>query len=123
MMNFACCAEATVTSRSNPPPIIAPSPECRPLSIVLPSSTTINMWGSSANWTGIESLDVTVFDDTIQASTDTDAFIKRLEPFGIICTMRERTKFPADILNHLSNLKLLTTTAMDRQSFYRYESC
>lgn len=70
-----------------------------------------------ADWTGIEPrLDVTVFDDTIQASTDADALIKRLEPFEIICTMRERTKFPADILNRLPNLKLLTTTAMGNRS-------
>jgi lactate dehydrogenase-like 2-hydroxyacid dehydrogenase len=70
-----------------------------------------------ADWTGVEPrLDVTVFDNTIQASTNTDALIKRLQPFEIICSMRERTKFPADILKRLPNLKLLTTTAMGNRS-------
>ena len=70
-----------------------------------------------ADWTGIESrLHITVFDDTIQASTDIDALVKRLEPFEIICSMRERTKFSLDVLNRLPNLKLLTTTAMRNRS-------
>ncbi|KAI0397444.1 D-isomer specific 2-hydroxyacid dehydrogenase [Xylariaceae sp. FL0594] len=40
-----------------------------------------------------------------------DALVKRLEPFEIICSMRERTPFPADLINRLLNLKLLLTTA------------
>ncbi|KAI8628963.1 D-isomer specific 2-hydroxyacid dehydrogenase [Xylariaceae sp. FL1651] len=39
-----------------------------------------------------------------------DALVKRLEPFNIICSMRERTPFPADLINRLPNLKLLLTT-------------
>ncbi|KAI1128789.1 D-isomer specific 2-hydroxyacid dehydrogenase [Nemania abortiva] len=39
-----------------------------------------------------------------------DALTKRLEPFNIICTMRERTPFPAELVNRLPNLKLLLTT-------------
>lgn len=70
-----------------------------------------------ADWTGVEPrLDITVFDNTIQASTDTEALIQRLEPFDVICSMRERTKFPADIIKRLPNLKLLTTTAMGNRS-------
>ncbi|KAI1361167.1 D-isomer specific 2-hydroxyacid dehydrogenase [Xylaria arbuscula] len=39
-----------------------------------------------------------------------DALVKRLEPFNIICSMRERTPFPAELVNRLPNLKLLLTT-------------
>lgn len=53
--------------------------------------------------------DITVFDDTIQID-NIDALVKRLEPFEVICGMRERTKFPAELLKRLPNLKLLTTT-------------
>lgn len=34
----------------------------------------------------------------------------RLHPFEVICTMRERTPFPASLFASLPNLKLLTTT-------------
>lgn len=65
-----------------------------------------------ANWDPIKDrVDITVFDDTIQASTALDALIARLEPFDIICSTRERTKFREDVLKRLPNLKLLTTTA------------
>ncbi|KAI1195052.1 D-isomer specific 2-hydroxyacid dehydrogenase [Nemania serpens] len=39
-----------------------------------------------------------------------DALVNRLEPFNVICTMRERTPFPAELVNRLPNLKLLLTT-------------
>ncbi|KAL2012463.1 hypothetical protein VTN00DRAFT_5181 [Thermoascus crustaceus] len=38
------------------------------------------------------------------------ALIERLKSFEIICTMRERTPFPADVVSGLPNLKLLLTT-------------
>ncbi len=38
--------------------------------------------------------------------------IKRLEPFQVIVTMRERTAFPAELIEALPNLKLLLTTGM-----------
>lgn len=67
---------------------------------------------TSADWSPIrDRLDITVFDTTIQPS-DEDALVKRLEPFEVICSMRERTKFPASLLKRLPNLKLLTTTGM-----------
>ncbi|XXH03068.1 hypothetical protein Hte_009458 [Hypoxylon texense] len=39
-----------------------------------------------------------------------DELVKRLEPFEIISSMRERTPFPAELINRLPNLKLLLTT-------------
>ncbi|KAI1431817.1 D-isomer specific 2-hydroxyacid dehydrogenase [Xylaria sp. CBS 124048] len=60
---------------------------------------------------------VTTFTDTLLPYNhpDTpqdakDALVKRLEPFNVICTMRERTPFPAELVNRLPNLKLLLTT-------------
>ncbi|KAI5859634.1 D-isomer-specific 2-hydroxyacid dehydrogenase-like protein [Durotheca rogersii] len=61
--------------------------------------------------------EVTVFTDTLLPYNhpDTpqdikDALARRLEPFGIISTMRERTPFPAELVGRLPNLKLLLTT-------------
>jgi len=66
-----------------------------------------------ADWSALSSrVDITVFDTTIQAATDLDALIKRLEPFHIICSMRERTKFSREVLERLPNLKLLATTGL-----------
>ncbi|KAI0126768.1 hypothetical protein BJ170DRAFT_702446 [Xylariales sp. AK1849] len=39
-----------------------------------------------------------------------DALVKRLEPFVIICTMRERTPITGGLVSKLPNLKLLLTT-------------
>ncbi|CAM1504439.1 Fc.00g020300.m01.CDS01 [Cosmosporella sp. VM-42] len=51
-----------------------------------------------------------------------DTLVKNLEPFGIIATMRERTPFPADLINRLPALKLLLTSgnrnnALDLNAF------
>ncbi|KAH8883617.1 D-isomer-specific 2-hydroxyacid dehydrogenase-like protein [Thozetella sp. PMI_491] len=61
--------------------------------------------------------EVTIFRDTLLPYNhpDTpqdvkDQLVKRLEPFDIICTMRERTPFPAELIGRLPNLKLLLTT-------------
>ncbi|KAI1104583.1 D-isomer-specific 2-hydroxyacid dehydrogenase-like protein [Jackrogersella minutella] len=61
--------------------------------------------------------EVTTFTDTLfpYNHPDTpqdakDALVKRLEPFDIISSMRERTPFPAELTNRLPNLKLLLTT-------------
>ncbi|KAK7968028.1 uncharacterized protein PG986_002305 [Apiospora aurea] len=61
--------------------------------------------------------EVTTFTDTLLPYNhpDTpqevkDALVKRLEPFAIISTMRERTPIPEDLVAKLPNLKLLLTT-------------
>ncbi|KAI0533695.1 D-isomer specific 2-hydroxyacid dehydrogenase [Xylaria digitata] len=51
-----------------------------------------------------------------------DALVNRLEPFDIICSMRERTPFPAELINRLPNLKLLLTTGM-RNASINVEAC
>lgn len=61
--------------------------------------------------------EVTYFNDTLLPynGTDTpqsvkDELVKRLEPFPIISTMRERTPFPAELIDRLPNLKVFLTT-------------
>ncbi|RYP03935.1 hypothetical protein DL764_004769 [Monosporascus ibericus] len=73
--------------------------------------------------------DVTTFTDTLLPYNhpDTpqevkDALVKRLEPFGIICSMRERTPFPEDLVIRLPNLKLLLTTG-PRNASINVQAC
>ncbi|KAH8682075.1 hypothetical protein BX600DRAFT_447710 [Xylariales sp. PMI_506] len=61
--------------------------------------------------------EVTIFADTLLPYNHADtpdsakaALVKRLEPFSIICTMRERTPIPGELVAQLPNLKLLLTT-------------
>ncbi|ETS75119.1 hypothetical protein PFICI_13603 [Pestalotiopsis fici W106-1] len=67
--------------------------------------------------------EVTIFTDTLlpynHADTPQDvkdALVKRLEPYTIICTMRERTPFPGELVSRLPNLKLLLTTGQRNAS-------
>ena len=61
--------------------------------------------------------DVSYFPDTLlpyshpsTPQSEKDKLAARLEPFAIISTMRERTPFPAELVQRLPNLKLLLTT-------------
>jgi len=58
-----------------------------------------------ADWNGLGA-QVSVFRDTIAG----DALIERLRPFEVLCIMRERTPFPAALINALPNLRLIVTT-------------
>jgi phosphoglycerate dehydrogenase-like enzyme len=49
--------------------------------------------------------------------TDEAALVNRLRDFPVIVGMRERTPFPASLLDKLPNLKLLVTLGMDNKSF------
>ncbi|TCD63327.1 hypothetical protein EIP91_005673 [Steccherinum ochraceum] len=61
-----------------------------------------------ADWSVLKGkVSIDVFTDTI---SDEDALVKRLEPYNIICAMRERTKFRASLLDRLPNLKFIATT-------------
>jgi phosphoglycerate dehydrogenase-like enzyme len=64
-----------------------------------------------ADWSGLG--EVTVFDDTV---ADPAALLKRLEPFEVLCVMRERTPLPDRILRGLPNLKLIVTSGVRNQS-------
>jgi phosphoglycerate dehydrogenase-like enzyme len=69
-----------------------------------------------ADWSTILSrASIDLFDTTIQLS-EIDDLVKRLQPYEIIVSMRERTKFPREVLERLPKLKLLTTTAMRNAS-------
>jgi phosphoglycerate dehydrogenase-like enzyme len=61
-----------------------------------------------------ESCDVVVFDSPFDASTaassEPDAVAEALQGFDVVCCMRERTRFDADRLARLPDLKLLITT-------------
>jgi phosphoglycerate dehydrogenase-like enzyme len=61
-----------------------------------------------ADWSRLEEkAEIEVFRDTI---TDPEALVERLEPFEVICAMRERTPLPAVLLERLPNLKLIVST-------------
>jgi len=65
---------------------------------------------TSTDWSIVKDrVAIDVFSDTI---TDDELLVQRLEPYHIICTMRERTKFSTALLDRLPNLKLITTTGM-----------
>jgi len=53
--------------------------------------------------------ELAVFHDTI---ADREPLVERLRPFEVLVIMRERTPFPADLLERLPNLRLLVTTGM-----------
>ena len=56
---------------------------------------------------------VRVFTDIL---ADPDLLVERLRPFEIVCAMRERTPFPADVFARLDRLKLFITTGMRNAS-------
>lgn len=59
-----------------------------------------------ADWSG---LDVTVFRDHV---ADEDRVIDRLQPFDVICPMRERTTISRRVIENLPKLRLIATTGM-----------
>lgn len=61
-----------------------------------------------ADWQQLpSSCEITEFTDHLPFG---DALVQRLEPFEVLCVMRERTPFPRDLLSRLPNLKLLVTS-------------
>jgi phosphoglycerate dehydrogenase-like enzyme len=61
-----------------------------------------------ADWSGVQArAEVEVFNDTI---ADQGALAERLQPFDIVCLMRERTPLRRPLLERLPNLKLIVTT-------------
>ena len=74
----------------------------------------------SADWGSLPAgTDVQAFSDTI---ADRDALVKRLEPFDVIVAMRERTRFPAEVIDALPNLRLLISTGA-RNASIDAEAC
>ncbi|GAA4265725.1 D-2-hydroxyacid dehydrogenase family protein [Frondihabitans peucedani] len=65
---------------------------------------------SSADWSEVQKThDIDVVTEHID---DVDALVERLRGSEIVVAMRERTAFPAAVLERLPNLKLLVTTGM-----------
>lgn len=56
---------------------------------------------------------VTCFADHLD---DDDALVERLAPYPVVVAMRERTPFPARVLERLPGLRLLVTTGMGNRS-------
>lgn len=73
-----------------------------------------NHWAKQfAQWDHANSLDFEFFSDHL---TDSEALIERLLPFDGIGLMRERTPFPAAIVERLPRLQCLVTTGMANAS-------
>jgi len=60
-----------------------------------------------ADWDSLGAEEVKVFDE---AFPDDDALVDQLKEFDVLVAMRERTRFPAQVLNRLDRLKLIVTT-------------
>src|SRR5258708_33844623 len=64
---------------------------------------------SLADWSVLDGrATVTVFDDHL---ADSDAVVERLQPFDIVCVMRERTPMTRPIIERLPKLRLIASTA------------
>lgn len=61
---------------------------------------------SAADWASLGA-QVDFFHDTL---LDHDALVQRLEPYAVLVTTRERTRFPREVLERLPNLKLIAGT-------------
>jgi phosphoglycerate dehydrogenase-like enzyme len=62
-----------------------------------------------ADWSGVRRRhgEITAFNDHI---ADPSAVVERLQPFDVVCVMRERTPLTKEILQQLPNLKLIAST-------------
>jgi len=64
---------------------------------------------SLADWSVLDGrATVTVFDDHL---ADSDAVVERLQPFDIVCVMRERTPMTRSIIERLPKLGMIASTA------------
>ncbi len=69
--------------------------------------------GEYADWGSIPELELTSLRDHI---ADDDELVARLAGVEIVVAMRERTSFPAEVLERLPDLRLLVTTGMRNAS-------
>jgi phosphoglycerate dehydrogenase-like enzyme len=61
-----------------------------------------------ADWSSLPAgTQVDAFSDTL---ADPDALVRRLAPYDVIVAMRERTRFPAQVIDALPNLRLMVST-------------
>ena len=62
----------------------------------------------SADWASIGA--DTQVDSFAENIADRSELVRRLQPYEVIVAMRERTRFPAEVIDALPNLKLLVST-------------
>ncbi|KAK0208117.1 hypothetical protein DFS33DRAFT_1254799 [Desarmillaria ectypa] len=62
-----------------------------------------------------ESFEV-IIDVFVDAISNEEELVTRLQPYDVICAMRERTKFPKTVIERLPNLKFISTTGMRNRS-------
>jgi phosphoglycerate dehydrogenase-like enzyme len=61
-----------------------------------------------ADWSRVASrADITVFTDHL---SEPDDVVTRLQPFDVLCVMRERTPLPREIIERLPRLKMIAST-------------
>jgi len=73
-----------------------------------------------ADWSSLPAgSQVEVFCDP---APDEDALVERLAPFDIVVAMRERTQFPASLIERLPRLKLIASTGL-RNAAIDLEAC
>jgi phosphoglycerate dehydrogenase-like enzyme len=61
-----------------------------------------------ADWSPLAGrAEITVFNDHL---SDFDVLVQRLQPFDVICVMRERTPLPRSLIERLPRLKLIAST-------------
>ena len=69
---------------------------------------------SLADWSVLDSrATITVFNDHL---AEADAVVERLQPFEVVCVMRERTPLTRAILERLPRLRLIASTAFRNAS-------
>src|SRR5260370_18050070 len=69
---------------------------------------------SLADWSVLDArATVTVFNDHL---ADSDAVVERLQPFDIVCVMRERTPMMRTIIERLPKLRLIASTGSQNAS-------
>src|SRR4051812_47143090 len=63
---------------------------------------------SMADWSAVErKAEITVFTDHV---ADPNELVVQLEPFDVVCVMRERTPLPREVIERLPRLKLIAST-------------
>jgi phosphoglycerate dehydrogenase-like enzyme len=63
---------------------------------------------SMADWSEVAArATITVFNDHV---ADPDAVVERLEPFDVVCVMRERTPLARNVIERLPRLKMIAST-------------
>src|ERR1700693_6414687 len=73
-----------------------------------------NVAVESADWSVLrDRADISVFQDHL---ADPDALIERLQPFDVVCVMRERSPLPRNVIERLPNLKLIASTGSGNAS-------